>query len=1351
MKHTNTKKLLKNTGVAIASLLLFFCVVQTTEAAAGINQEINLQGKLVNTDGTNIADGTYNMEFKIYQDGNGVPGGGDETLKWTEARLRNNSQGVVVDDGIFQVNLGSVTAFSGIDWNQSILWVSINVGNTNATCTPFSNCVGDGEMNPMIRFTAAPYAMHASTVIGFTPASGSLTLSGADAVTLTTTDTTALTLPTTGTLATLAGDETLSTKTLTAPKFVDLGFIADANGNEILVLDTVGSAVPYLQLSNNTTGLNPVITGAGETNTGIDFLTSGTGSLRVLGNATQAGEIRLFEDTTDGTNYSAFKVGIQSADLTYTLPTAYPGVTGYVLSATDAGVMSWVAAGGGSTLDSAYTAGNTIGTDSGSNVIINLADVATPTEVTINNLDASGTNALQIDNSTTLTNGLLVEQSAAGTLTNALQVLATAGTITNGLLIADGAGAITNGIQMTGTFTTTLLDTPSIDISGTGAITGATGVSTTTVTASSAIAANGGITFDQGTDTVGAFTAAGTILMDANIIENIGNTGTDFIATTGALTLAGILTANGGISIGTQALTGTTGNIDYTNFDVLGASGNMDTAGTITAGSGNVQVTDATGDVQHDSIVDCTDEQILKWQSGGAGWGCEADATGGGGGVTIKVKNADESLQSTTTLQNDNHLSFAVAASESWVFRFDLMTTVGNSSPDIKFGVTAPASPNSCLWYQDEAETAQAQSSIACGSGGTAIPMLPALDPVFVGGAIENGANAGSVQLQWAPNVAVASTTTVKRGSTLMAFKVQGADLAELYATKDASIEPGDVVSIDPDNGPIGVKKSIVPYDRNVIGIVSTQPGLALSDGRNLNGDRQLPIALAGRVPLKVNTENGEIRIGDYLTPSSTPGVAMKATKAGVIIGQAMTAHRAAYTTSVGTILAFVKTSFSNGSPPPLAAGLQPENDTGPSPNSRGKDLLAYVIQEKEALENKDGPLSEVFTDRLIAGLEIIAPKVMTQELATDIIRPSLTDSITIRLGPDGQIAIGEEGKTSTTTIDALGNATFAGVVTAKTIRADSIVGLEIYTDSVKSLEEKYAELAAGGFAASSVTTDTAPASDTEVVLETAPEIPQALTLKNVTVALDMSVLGKLSATGAVVIGGNTEFNGETLFNKIVTFVSETLFKGRVVFEQTPTFGNDTAGFAVISEGQKSVDIAFDEKYMSQPIVSVSITSDQSPLLDDADKDLKKDIEAVEADFNMAYFDGDIKYVVTKKSEKGFTIVLNKSAPRELQFSWVALAVSGAKTSYSKEEAAGDIFVSDTLAASQALGKSTPEDVPAVPIVEVSSVSATETAVVSAEEAVVAIVPPVSSPEPNISDIAPITDSLSQLTSNLGQ
>ena len=51
---------------------------------------------------------------------------------------------------------------------------------------------------------------NAATVTGFTPASGSLTLAGADALTLTTTNTTNVTLPTTGTLATLGGVESFT-------------------------------------------------------------------------------------------------------------------------------------------------------------------------------------------------------------------------------------------------------------------------------------------------------------------------------------------------------------------------------------------------------------------------------------------------------------------------------------------------------------------------------------------------------------------------------------------------------------------------------------------------------------------------------------------------------------------------------------------------------------------------------------------------------------------------------------------------------------------------------------------------------------------------------------------------------------------------------------------------------------------------------------------------------------------------------------------------------------------------------------------------------------------------------------
>lgn len=136
------------------------------------------------------------------------------------------------------------------------------------------------------------------------------------------------------------------------------------------------------------------------------------------------------------------------------------------------------------------------------------------------------------------------------------------------------------------------------------------------------------------------------------------------------------------------------------------------------------------------------------------------------------------------------------------------------------------------------------------------------------------------------------------------------ADLAEVYATNDRALTSGDVVSFDP-NLKAGVKKSTVPYDQKILGVVSTQPAKTIG-GSGGEGVNAVPIALTGRVPVKISTENGPIEQGDLLTSSSTPGVAMKATEPGYIIGRAFDSYSGK---GIGLILMFVGNHYADPRP----------------------------------------------------------------------------------------------------------------------------------------------------------------------------------------------------------------------------------------------------------------------------------------------------------------------------------------------------------------------------------------------------------------------------------------------------
>jgi hypothetical protein len=110
-------------------------------------------------------------------------------------------------------------------------------------------------------------------------------------------------------------------------------------------------------------------------------------------------------------------------------------------------------------------------------------------------------------------------------------------------------------------------------------------------------------------------------------------------------------------------------------------------------------------------------------------------------------------------------------------------------------------------------------------------------------------------------------------------------DLAENYFTKQDLI-PGELVQTS--LGLIsGVERSNIESASTLLGVVSTNPAILLGEGIQTD-EKLVEIALAGRVPVIVSNENGQIKSGDPITISTIPGVGAKASDSGYIIGTAL-------------------------------------------------------------------------------------------------------------------------------------------------------------------------------------------------------------------------------------------------------------------------------------------------------------------------------------------------------------------------------------------------------------------------------------------------------------------------------
>ena len=200
--------------------LFFFLATAPALATAGTNNFLTFQGKMVNTDGTNVTDGVYDFIFNIYD---GATSGASSQFaeSWTNAALYTSTMSTAPGDSgeslVYVSNTNEASLKVGqILWNttkgEAVTITSVNTGTNTLGISPtrqawttsdaitnriyvkdgifrvalnslnqsstFSdvflddtrflgiNFNTDGEMKPRVRLTATPYAMNAASLGG---------------------------------------------------------------------------------------------------------------------------------------------------------------------------------------------------------------------------------------------------------------------------------------------------------------------------------------------------------------------------------------------------------------------------------------------------------------------------------------------------------------------------------------------------------------------------------------------------------------------------------------------------------------------------------------------------------------------------------------------------------------------------------------------------------------------------------------------------------------------------------------------------------------------------------------------------------------------------------------------------------------------------------------------------------------------------------------------------------------------------------------------------------------------------------------------------------------------------------
>lgn len=1268
-----------HTAVIFAGFVLL--AFASAPAQAANPTTISFQGKVVNSNGTNVADNTspgYGFVFKLYTASSGG------TAIWTE------SDTLPVTAGVFQVNLGaSCPLFTANACNGSTP-VDFNA-NPNLYLGITFNGDPAGEMSPRVQLQSVPYAYNADKVGGFSASqlvqlspsgaqTGSINLSGGG---------------TFGGVATLNGGASLAgtfsqtyssavtgnATAITANNTNSGGTPATVNGVDITLTghtNTSSNTINGINLENVTTvagnSFNAISIGTGYNN-GINF-TSATGVTNFINTPTAV-------LTSGGALTGLTGVGLTSGNLTLTSG-SISGVT--TISTSGAinglGISSGALTGvTGITTSGAYTqSGSSVNAFTGATSVTNNLTVNTGTTnqlivssgsnvpsvnmVSVTDAGSTGTITNNYSNVNINFKGGAAAVEAAGEEID-LQPGTTTGGTWDGLKVVPNATGAASGVTENG-LKVAALTTPGTGTenalfvgSGWDSILSANG---TSIINGSGVVQNAG--FSNATSytnltQVGALTS-GSIASGFGTITTANTiTGTTLNGTTGI---------NTGTGAGTQRIDNIgnliniatiTSNANQTNtdtgenaLDLTGAPVNTATVALMQLGP-DIAAGDTTTNggtylgINEPSTLAGSVADFVEFENNGVSK-FNVNSTGNitsAGGIAAGGYNPGQFSDTTTPVTHtvtQNALTYnlsstsgTTAANISTTFNITGLPTTDGTVAFITLtcakGAASGTRTHTCVAQIGGVAVTQ---TLSASSNGTVVTITHSFTVARIGGV---WAIVGVGGVQGAVSTTASSSTT--------------ADFAEwIDFSGDAKPMQGDVLTVGAD--PTSVTDASMPYDPATLGVVSTSPYQVggADDGHSV------VIALTGRVPVNVNLANGPIKAGDPLTTSSIPGQAMRATQPGRIIGIALSGYDGSQ----------------DGNQVIVQLGV---GYNAPSPTS-SQSILSSQLTAAGSLSTATGGSGDVSIDTATnqATLNIGTTNAGSVSLSRDGQTTTVNGSLVIDQSSAFKGGVNMDfsaGQSLNITSDLNGDSSAISVVGTPSATAGDKNGVFIQ-------QSKSDAGAANGLsgalsidnANSSVPINTAiritnsgGAGYTNLI--TSPNFTvtgngdvianslqvdigasKAFKLANAQGATVVSIddsgnaafagalnLSDANLSGALNVGGDVNVGGLSTFQKLATFLAKTVFRQDVEFDGHITVAGDTAGYASLRAGETTVHVKFTTAYANPPIVSATIVNGQFVLSG-----------------------------VNNVTAGGFDISLDKPATAPTTLSWTAVAVNNPQT-----------------------------------------------------------------------------------------